>query len=144
LSLHCEATGETFCGTYWYDGVYRADAMAALRHMMRDHHDGKCVDIAPPLIDLLSALQATLHGRPIVLTCGVRSAATNRLLRAEGEGAALHSLHLCGKAADIHVDGLGLASLHAAARSIQTGGLGFYPRRGFLHLDVGPKRSWIA
>jgi uncharacterized protein YcbK (DUF882 family) len=144
LSLRCETTDETFCGTYWCDGTYRADAMAALRHMMRDRHDGKCVDIAPSLIDQLSALQAALHGREITLTCGVRSAATNRRLRAEGEGAAAHSLHLCGKAADIRVQGFGMATLHAAARSIQTGGLGFYPHRRFLHLDVGPKRSWIA
>jgi uncharacterized protein YcbK (DUF882 family) len=47
-----------------------------------------------------------------------------------------------GKAVDIRVTGFRLPQLRRAALSLQAGGVGTYPRRDFLHLDVGPVRSW--
>ena len=29
-----------------------------------------------------------------------------------------------------------------AARAMQRGGVGWYPRSGFIHLDTGPVRNW--
>ena len=33
-------------------------------------------------------------------------------------------------------------ALHQAALSLQAGGVGFYPKPGFVHVDVGPVRTW--
>jgi len=35
-----------------------------------------------------------------------------------------------------------LPALHRAALSLQAGGVGFYPKPGFVHVDVGPVRTW--
>ena len=33
-------------------------------------------------------------------------------------------------------------AFEAAARAVGFQGFGFYPRSGFMHVDLGPKRSW--
>jgi uncharacterized protein YcbK (DUF882 family) len=57
-------------------------------------------------------------------------------------GVASRSLHMVGKAADIRVPGVKLDTLRAAARSLQLGGVGFYPSSNFVHVDTGRVRYW--
>jgi uncharacterized protein YcbK (DUF882 family) len=47
-----------------------------------------------------------------------------------------------GQAVDIRVRGHSLSQLRRAALSLQAGGVGTYPNRDFVHIDVGPVRSW--
>jgi uncharacterized protein YcbK (DUF882 family) len=64
------------------------------------------------------------------------------MLHARSEGVASHSLHMKGMAIDIRlVDGT-LPHLHDAALDLGAGGVGFYPRSDFVHVDVGPVRRW--
>jgi uncharacterized protein YcbK (DUF882 family) len=35
-----------------------------------------------------------------------------------------------------------LADLKDAARDLKRGGVGFYPKRGFVHVDTGDVRFW--
>ena len=30
------------------------------------------------------------------------------------------------------------------ARALESGGVGYYPRRNFVHIDVGDVRTWTA
>jgi uncharacterized protein YcbK (DUF882 family) len=55
---------------------------------------------------------------------------------------ALHSLHMTGQAVDVRLPGIPLASLRRAALDLKAGGVGYYPQSGFVHVDVGPVRSW--
>ena len=67
------------------------------------------------------------------------------MLRARGgtdSGVASGSLHMVGKAIDIRVPGVELDHLRAAARSLQLGGVGFYPGSNFVHVDTGRVRFW--
>jgi uncharacterized protein YcbK (DUF882 family) len=73
---------------------------------------------------------------------GYRSPAYNERLRQEGRGVAKRSLHLEGKAIDVRVPSVKLAALKRAALSLQYGGVGYYPRTGFVHLDSGDFRTW--
>jgi uncharacterized protein YcbK (DUF882 family) len=73
---------------------------------------------------------------------GYRSPAYNERLRQEGRGVAKRSLHLEGKAIDVRVPGVKLNSLRRAALSLQYGGVGYYPRTEFVHLDSGQFRTW--
>jgi hypothetical protein len=47
-----------------------------------------------------------------------------------------------GQAADISLRGSSLGQLHRAALSLRGGGVGYYPAHGFVHVDVGPIRTW--
>jgi uncharacterized protein YcbK (DUF882 family) len=51
-------------------------------------------------------------------------------------------MHIEGKAADIHLPGVALASLQSAALELSEGGVGYYPRSGFVHVDTGRVRRW--
>jgi uncharacterized protein YcbK (DUF882 family) len=53
-----------------------------------------------------------------------------------------HSLHMTGQAVDIRLPGVPLASLRNAALALKAGGVGYYPQSDFVHVDVGPVRTW--
>ncbi|MFA7667652.1 MAG: DUF882 domain-containing protein, partial [Burkholderiaceae bacterium] len=57
-------------------------------------------------------------------------------------GVARNSFHMSGRAIDIRLPGVSLARVREAALSMQAGGVGYYPKSGFIHLDTGPVRRW--
>ena len=73
---------------------------------------------------------------------GYRSPKTNSMLRKKGSGVAKRSLHMEGKAIDIRLTGLKTRELRDIARSLQQGGVGYYPESDFVHLDTGKVRCW--
>ncbi len=79
---------------------------------------------------------------PIHLISGHRSKKTNDALRAMGRGTAKKSMHVLGKAADIAIPGIPLNKLREKALSMKRGGVGYYPKTGFIHVDTGRVRQW--
>jgi len=144
LQLEHLHTGESIDVVYAIDGEYLAEPLAALNHLLRDHRSGEVGVIAPALFDQLHRLQRLVAGtRPFHVVSAFRAAATNARLRAQrGAAVARHSLHLEGRAIDVRLPGVPLATLHRAALSMGAGGVGFYPRARFLHLDTGAVRRW--
>jgi uncharacterized protein YcbK (DUF882 family) len=57
-------------------------------------------------------------------------------------GVAEHSQHLLGKAIDVRLTGHSTHRLGEYARSLARGGVGFYARSDFIHIDTGPVRFW--
>jgi hypothetical protein len=47
-----------------------------------------------------------------------------------------------GAAFDIAMANHGLVTFGTAAREVGFLGFGFYPRSGFVHVDLGPARRW--
>ena len=128
---------------YWDHGAYVPEALSAIDRVLRDHRSGEVHPIDPALLDLLHRLRGTVDAsRPFGLVSGYRSAATNAKLRSESRGVAKRSLHMEGKAVDIRLPGCRLENLHRAALSLRGGGVGYYGRSNFLHLDTGRVRSW--
>jgi uncharacterized protein YcbK (DUF882 family) len=79
---------------------------------------------------------------PIVLTCAYRCPAHNAAV-----GGVRNSYHVQGMAADIYVAGLTPQELAGQAARVPLffqGGIGIYPQRGFVHVDVGHKRRWMG
>ena len=110
---------------------------------MRDFHRDQMAPIDPNLLDLLHRNSGALETPgPIQILSGYRTAATNRLLRREGLGAAANSEHLLAKAADIRIGGVRLKHLRRAAIGLRAGGVGTYWQDGFVHVDVGAVRVW--
>lgn len=91
------------------------------------------------LVDGLEAIRAIVK-LPVILTCGYRCPKHNR----EVPGASSNSRHMVGCAADICVAGFSPDQLGAIAKQIRMfTGIGIYPTRGFVHVEVGWKpRKW--
>lgn len=124
-------------------GRLNRKAIAKLQHIFRCHHTNQVHPISPRLYMLLDAVRSRVGApldRPYLLVSGYRSKAYNRLLRENGHGVALKSYHLKGMAADIRMDGVPLEDIRRVAATFNAGGIGTYPE--FIHLDVGPVRSW--
>ncbi|GEO79962.1 hypothetical protein ROR02_00930 [Pararhodospirillum oryzae] len=117
--------------------------MREFDHVLRDHRTGQVHRIDSSLLDLLYALGGRLEtGKPFQIICGYRSPETNSLLRQKSSGVARNSLHMEGMAVDIALQDRSLPQLRSAALSLQKGGVGYYPKSGFVHVDVGAVRSW--
>lgn len=136
-------TGEAVKTTYWVKGRYVPDELAAVNHVLRDHWTNEVAAIDPRLLDVLYELQNRIETRGAFHAMSAyRSRVTNDMLRRNGERAAKHSLHMEGKAVDVRMPGRDVKYLHRAAMRLKAGGVGYYPRSNFVHLDVGPVRHW--
>jgi uncharacterized protein YcbK (DUF882 family) len=143
LELYAPEVDERFCGPYWADGSYLEEALRQVSWLMRDRVTDKERRIDPKLIDTLWQLGDALEcEHPFEVLSGYRAPETNRALRREG--AAKNSLHVEGRAVDIRILGMKLADLARAATQLGIGGVGYYPRQNFLHLDTGPVRFWVS
>lgn len=129
--------------TYFKNGAYCDDAHSKINNLMADKRSGETTLMELSLIDALHKIH-TISGskEPIELICGYRSPATNAQLRETTSGVAKHSYHTLGQAADICIKDIPLERVHEIATSLNLGGVGFYPNSGFIHIDVGPARTW--
>lgn len=143
LALYNIHTGERLRATYWAEGEYVDAELAALDRLLRDHRSDAVHPIDRALLDTLHALDQLTgrHGEFHVIS-GYRSARSNAMLRARGDGVARASLHTSGRAIDIRLPGTTLPELRRAALALAAGGVGYYPQSGFIHLDTGRVRSW--
>lgn len=136
-------TGENLKTTYWANGDYVPEALVEIDRHLRDFRTGDIHSIDPRLIDLLHDLQVQMRSKsPFEVISGYRSPATNTQLASDGHGVARKSFHLRGMAIDIRLPDRDLRQLRKAALSLRRGGVGFYPKPDFVHVDVGPVRTW--
>jgi uncharacterized protein YcbK (DUF882 family) len=75
---------------------------------------------------------------------GYRSPATNEKLRKASTGVATRSLHMDGRALDVRLTGCDTAKLRDLALALQRGGVGYYKKSDFVHVDTGRVRSWTG
>lgn len=143
LSFDSFRTGETLDITYWVRGEYLASALHEIDHLMRDWRTDEVHSIDPALLDLLFAIRRQLHTTaPFRVISGYRSPATNAKLARRSRGVARRSLHMTGKAIDVAIPGVEIRALRNVALGLKRGGVGYYPRSGFVHLDTGRVRRW--
>ena len=144
LSFYNRHTDESVETCYWEHGAYVPTALEQLNVVLRDHRTGDIRPMSPALIDLVYALSVSLGSRsPVQVISGYRSPATNALLRAGDPGhVADRSLHITGEAVDLCFEDRSLSQVRDTALALRGGGVGYYPRSGFVHVDVGRLRSW--
>jgi uncharacterized protein YcbK (DUF882 family) len=143
LKFHSLHTGEELTTTYWENGNYIQEELDAINYILRDHRTGEIEKIDRALLDLLFALQNKLEkSNAYHIISGYRSPKTNAMLRRNSGGVAKRSYHMLGRAADIRLPGVDLKYLRKAALALHAGGVGYYPRSGFIHVDTGRPRFW--
>ena len=136
-------TDEALRVVYWEQGEYVPEALKQVNRLLRDFRTGDVKRIDPRLLDLLYAMGRRLGtSKPFQVVSGYRSPATNAMLRRNSKRVAKSSFHMQGQAVDVRVSGFEPRTLAQLARGISAGGVGFYPRSNFIHVDVGPVRYW--
>ncbi|KGD73573.1 hypothetical protein HA49_09940 [Tatumella morbirosei] len=143
LTLNNLNTGESLKTEFFNGTSYNKSELVRLNHFFRDYRANQVRSIDPRLFDQLYRLQVMLGTRkPVQLISGYRSPATNNRLRAHSSGVAKHSYHTLGQAMDFHIEGVQLSNIRAAALKMRAGGVGYYPKSDFVHIDTGPVRHW--
>lgn len=137
-------TGERLDVIYRIGDQYVPEALDQLDHFLRDHRTGDVHHYDPRLFDLLNDLLASVGraGSELHVICGYRSPWSNEFLRTHTVGVALHSLHMEAEAIDIRLPGLKTSVFRSAALALHRGGVGYYAKSDFIHVDVGRVRRW--
>ena len=143
LSFFHTHTGEHLKLTYFSDGQYQNAALQEINYCLRDFRTGEAYPIEPQLMDLLAMIQTVCdsHGTYEIIS-GYRSPKTNESLRNEGRGVAKRSLHMLGQAIDVRLTDIETSHLRKAAASLKQGGVGYYAKSDFVHIDTGRVRFW--
>lgn len=124
-------------------GNYDPEALNSLNQFFRCHYTQRVQEMDRYTIEFLNTIDKQLGGgHEIHIISGYRSPEYNNLLIREGRGVAKSSLHLVGKAIDWYIPGISLERLRETAKSLAFGGIGYYPRSGFIHIDSGRFRTW--
>lgn len=145
LSLYNPNRLESLTIQYCADGWYNPDSLLQVNQFMRDPPTDEVIAMDPQLLDILFQLQQRAGAsEPINVCSGYRSPATNASMRVEHRGVARNSYHMYGRAVDFRIPGHNLVHVRDIALSLQAGGVGYYGRSDFIHVDTGPVRAWRA
>lgn len=120
---------------YNFDGSFNVNALAEVNHVFKCRRTGLERDIDTRLVTILSQIYEHFGEKRIELLSGYRFQRRTS------------SNHFLGTAADIRIRGVDPRKLRAFAESLDAGGMGvgWYPKVGFIHVDVRPQPSyrWI-
>lgn len=144
LRLYHTHTNQRLDLVYRRGSEYVPEAIEELEFFLRDHRTGSVHNFDPRLFDLLHDLASRLD-RPdteIDVVCGYRTPWSNNFLRSRSRAVAKNSLHMQAMAIDIRIPGVDTSTLRDAALSLHRGGVGYYAREQFVHVDVGRVRRW--
>ena len=144
LRLRHTHTNEKIEIAYWRDGDYVPDALEALNRFLRDFRTGDITQMDPALFDLLHEVYRRSGSTGwFEIISAYRSPATNEMLRSRSNGGvARRSQHLLGTAMDVRLTDVPIDRIREIALEMKSGGVGFYRRSNFVHLDTGRFRTW--
>lgn len=145
LELRNTHTSEVLSVAYRSAGEFVATALDRLQWLLRDHRANESHPIDVLLFDQLADLADVAGVEPrYEIISGYRSPVTNSKLADASSGVARRSLHMDGRAIDVRLQGVTCARLRDFALTAARGGVGYYHRSDFVHLDTGRVRSWAG
>ena len=143
LSFYHTHTGERLTLDVTDIGHGRSTVLDDFNTFLRDFRTGEIHSIDTNLLNTLCNIQqCSGHDGDIQIISGYRSPKTNSQLRSKSNGVAKKSLHMQGRALDIRLTGMNTKNLQKIAVSLQHGGVGYYPKSDFVHIDTGRVRFW--
>ena len=142
INMH---TDEVLDVIYWKNGSYIDNHVGQLNYFMRDHRADKSTLMDKNLYDFLFHLYSVLDTEePFHVLSGYRTEATNTSLREQSSMVAKRSYHVHGQAIDFYIPGVDNEFIQREARRLILGGVGYYKKAGFIHLDTGYPRHWVS
>jgi uncharacterized protein YcbK (DUF882 family) len=145
LSFYHTHTGKRLNVVYWQDGDYIDAALEEINAFLSDFRTGDRVEMDPELLDVIYDVRESLGSTGTYqIISAYRSPETNEMLRnrSASSGVARKSQHVLGKAIDVRLEGVKTAELRDAAIRLQRGGVGYYEKSDFVHMDTGRVRRW--
>lgn len=143
VSFRNTHTNESFSGVYRIGNKYLPDAFDRINYVLRDHRTGESFPIDPRVMDIIySVHQMTGNHAPYDVLSGYRCPQSNAGLRKASSGVAKNSLHMTGQAIDLRMPNYSTSKLRDLAKSLRAGGVGYYSRSNFVHMDSGDVRYW--
>jgi len=128
---------------YYENGKYIKEGLNEIYKLMADRRTGEVAAIDNKIIESLYDVQNKLNtSKPISILSGYRSLETNTKMAMHHDGVSTNSFHTKGKAVDLYVEGISMGEIHSIVNKVHTGGIGYYPTSGFVHMDAGPSRAW--
>ena len=135
-------TGETFKINHVY-GNLEPEALKDLQYFLRDYRTGTLHEMDPGLLDIIHVVKKKSHSNhTIEVISGYRTPETNALLKLHNSRVAEHSLHIQGMAIDVRFPDVRSNRIRDLALSMKSGGVGYYGKYNFIHLDTGRVRTW--
>jgi len=120
---------------YNSDGSFNVQALAEINHIFKCRRSGLEHEIDTRLVTILSHVYDHFGGKRIELLSGYRFQRRTT------------SNHFHGAAADIRIPGIDPRKIRSYVETLDAGGMGvgWYPRVGFVHVDVRqpPSYRWI-
>ena len=146
IELYNTHTRATVKVVYKHGDQFDAAALEQLNKVLIDHRSGETHPMDPKLFDQLHdlALAAGVAPRYEIIS-GYRSPESNSSMSARpGSGVSKNSLHMQGRAMDVRLKGVTVEKLRDLALAAKRGGVGYYQRSQFVHIDTGSFRTWIG
>jgi len=125
------------------NGQFIPDTLDQFDRILGDHRSKQHTHIDPQLYVLLVDLAESAGVEPhYEIISAYRAAETNEKLRSNGGGQAKNSQHIQGKAIDVRLKGVTTARLRDLAVALKRGGVGYYLKSDFVHVDTARVRYW--
>jgi len=143
LAFYHTHTHERLNITYAKSGEYDMEALAKINTYLRDFRTSEVHPIDPAILDILWTVQQKMCcNSTYEVISGYRSPKTNQQLRKKSNGVAKRSLHMKGQAIDVRITGEKTKIVRDCAISLKSGGVGYYAKSNFVHIDTGRFRTW--
>ena len=143
LSFYHTHTKKELHVTYQRNGEFIDSALLEIDNFLFDFRTGDAAAIDPDLVDLVYEIRESLGSDgTFEVISAYRSPKTNEMLRGRSNGVARNSQHLLGKAIDVRLRDVETTKLRDAALAMQGGGVGYYEKSNFVHIDTGRVRRW--
>ena len=143
LSLFNMHTGQDLDVCYYAHGRHQPEALKKINYILRDHRTQEIKPIHKGLLELLHSISAKVgSSNRIHIISGYRSPKTNAELRKKSSRVVKNSLHMKGQAADIRIPNCETSWLRDVCIQLKAGGVGYYRKSDFVHVDIGRIRQW--
>jgi uncharacterized protein YcbK (DUF882 family) len=116
------------------------------KNILRDRRNGEAHDMDVRLYDQLFDLARAAQVEPhYEIISAYRSQESNdKMSSRPGSGVAKKSLHMQGRAIDVRLRNCPTSKLRDLALEAKRGGVGYYERSDFVHIDTGNFRTWTG
>ncbi len=129
--------------TYMKGGKYVDAALSQIDLICQDNLQKQHIQMDTTLIDQLWMLKELVARDAVIdIVSAYRTPKTNAWLRGRSKNVARRSLHIDGRAIDIRIRGLSASTVADLAAELAMGGVGYYDRSQFTHIDTGRPRRW--